>query len=233
MHGNWKLQVENGLDGYHGAFTHKSFFRIMERRTGKNVRFVGALPTSCSKAFRNGHSALDPEAKSQQPLLDRIAALPDATPLLAQLRAQVSEEEYDELVSILPGAGINVGIYPNLQFIGVHIRRIDPIAVDRTLVSVRPLLFKGVPPEFNYLRLRYHELFYGPAGFGQPDDFEMFSRVEKGLDDTEDSWLRFERGIHDESGEDDTRVGQVSDETPQRGQYRAWKQLMSADCERS
>jgi hypothetical protein len=49
------------------------------------------------------------------------------------------------------------------EIIGVHIRRIDPVSVDRTVVSVRPLLVDGAPEQVNWLRLRYHELFYGPA----------------------------------------------------------------------
>jgi nitrite reductase/ring-hydroxylating ferredoxin subunit len=228
MHGNWKLQVENGIDGYHGGFTHRSFFSVMQRRTGKSVRYASGQKSATARAFRNGHAAIDPETPSQQPLLDRIASLPDAERLLGALRSRVPAE-YDRLVSALPGTGINVGIYPNLQLIGIHLRRIEPLSVDRTVVSVRPLLAADGPPEFNRLRLRYHELFYGPAGFGQPDDFEMFSRVEQGLDDTEDDWLRFERGIDQEVTDDEQRVGHVSDETPQRGQYQAWLELMTRE----
>jgi benzoate/toluate 1,2-dioxygenase subunit alpha len=233
MHGNWKLQVENGMDGYHGGFTHRSFFSVMQRRTGKSVRYASGLKTASAKAFRNGHAAIDPETTSQQPLVDRIASLPDATRLLGDLRARVGDDECDRLVSVLPGIGINVGIFPNLQLIGIHVRRIEPVSVNRTVVSVRPLLVADAPVEFNRLRLRYHELFYGPAGFGQPDDFEMFDRVERGLDDTEDSWLRFERGIGGEEGIGEDRVGHVSDETPQRGQYRVWAQLMTREEDRS
>ena len=87
--------------------------------------------------------------------------------------------------------------------------------MSRTVVSVRPLLVQDAPPEVNWLRLRYHELFYGPAGFGQPDDFEMFERVEAGLDDTHDGWFRFERGHGREESLDDgdTSLGNVTDET--------------------
>jgi nitrite reductase/ring-hydroxylating ferredoxin subunit len=227
MFGNWKLQMENGIDGYHGRFTHRSFFGVIQARTGKDVRFASSIGTATSKAFRNGHTAIDPETPSQQPLRDRIASLPDAERLLRDLRSGVGDAEYERLVAVLPGIGINVGIFPNLQLIGIHIRRIEPVSVDRTVVSVRPLLVAGAPAEFNQLRLRYHELFYGPAGFGQPDDFEMFRRVEHGLDDTEDGWLRFERGIDREGDDPENRVGHVSDETPQRGQYRAWRDLMT------
>jgi phenylpropionate dioxygenase-like ring-hydroxylating dioxygenase large terminal subunit len=233
MNANWKLQVENGLDGYHAGFTHRSFFDVMQRRTGSSVRYASSLPTATSRAFRNGHCAIDPETKSRKPLIARVGTLPEATERLEQLRAEVGEERYEDYLTGLPGVGINIGIFPNLQLIGIHIRRIEPVAVDRTVVSVRPLLVEGAPENLNWLRLRYHELFYGPAGFGQPDDFEMFDRVETGLDAAHDGWLRFERGCGAETPSDDgdTLVGNVTDETPQRGQYRQWVALMAGQVQ--
>jgi hypothetical protein len=229
MDANWKLQLENGMDGYHAGFTHRSFFDVMQRRTGSSVRYASGLPTATSRAFRNGHCAIDPETTSRKPLVTRVATLPEAAERLAALRRDVGQDRAEDFLNGLTGAGINVGIFPNLQLIGIHIRRIEPVSVNRTIVSVRPLLVQGAPPEVNWLRLRYHELFYGPAGFGQPDDFEMFERVEAGLDDTRDSWVRFERGHGREESLDDgdTSLGNVTDETPQRGQYRQWAALMA------
>jgi hypothetical protein len=230
MGANWKLQLENGMDGYHGGFTHRSFFDVMQRRLGTSVRYASGLPTATSRAFRNGHCAIDPETTSRKPLMNRVATLPEAEERLALLRAEVGDDKYEDYLGGLTGAGINVGIYPNLQLIGIHIRRIDPVSVDQTVVSVRPLLVDGAPEQVNWLRLRYHELFFGPAGFGQPDDFEMFERVEAALGDTQDGWFRFERGYGAEQALDagETTLGNVSDETPQRGQYRQWAALMTA-----
>jgi phenylpropionate dioxygenase-like ring-hydroxylating dioxygenase large terminal subunit len=232
MGANWKLQLENGMDGYHGGFTHRSFFDVMQRRLGTSVRYASGLPTATSRAFRNGHCAIDPETTSRKPLMNRVATLPEATERLALLREEVGDDKYEDFLGGLTGAGINVGIYPNLQLIGIHIRRIDPVSVDQTVVSVRPLLVDGAPEQVNWLRLRYHELFYGPAGFGQPDDFEMFERVEAALGSTDDGWFRFERGLGAEQvvDEGDTTLGNVSDETPQRGQYKQWTALMTAQA---
>jgi phenylpropionate dioxygenase-like ring-hydroxylating dioxygenase large terminal subunit len=231
MGANWKLQLENGMDGYHAGFTHRSFFDVMQRRLGTSVRYASGLPTATSRAFRNGHCAIDPETTSRKPLMSRVATLPEAAERLALLRAEVGDDKYEDFLGGLTGAGINVGIFPNLQLIGVHIRRIDPVSVNQTVVSVRPLLADGAPEQVNWLRLRYHELFYGPAGFGQPDDFEMFERVEAALGDTQDGWFRFERGLGAEQAVDegDTTLGNVSDETPQRGQYKQWAALMTAE----
>ena len=60
-----------------------------------------------------------------------------------------------------------------------------------------------------------------------PADLEMFASNQTGLHADMD-WLELCRGIEMEdvlpSGE---RVGQHSDETPQRAFYRAWQQVMS------
>jgi hypothetical protein len=48
------------------------------------------------------------------------------------------------------------------------------------------------------------------------------------LQATAAEWLVFWRGIHDERCEaDGTRVGMPSDETPQRGIYRRYRELMA------
>ena len=59
----------------------------------------------------------------------------------------------------------------------------------------------------------------------------MFERVEAALGDTHDGWFRFERGLGAEQvvDEGDTTLGNVSDETPQRGQYKQWTALMTAE----
>ena len=86
MEANWKLQLENGMDGYHAGFTHRSFFDVMQRRLGTSVRYASGLPTATSRAFRNGHCAIDPETTSRKPLISRVATLPEAAERLALLR---------------------------------------------------------------------------------------------------------------------------------------------------
>ena len=75
--------------------------------------------------------------------------------------------------------------------------------------------------------LRSQERFYGPAGYGQADDAEVFSLNQQGLAGTALDWLILERGIEtdvlDESG--DYR-GMPASEAPQRALWREWTRLM-------
>jgi hypothetical protein len=120
-------------------------------------------------------------------------------------------------------------VWPNLELIGTQIRVIHPIAVDETEVFLYPALLKDVPDEVNAQRLREHEWFYGPAGFGQPDDVEIFERNMQGLQANLEPWLVLRRGQHREQrlADGSGRVALWSDEVTQRGQMRQWKKVMT------
>ena len=72
-------------------------------------------------------------------------------------------------------------------------------------------------------------LWASAAGFGQPDDVEVFVRCQDGLQVKGAEWLLFARGLNRErvTPEGET-VGDITDEIPQRGIYREWKRLMGA-----
>lgn len=101
--------------------------------------------------------------------------------------------------------------------------------MNRTLVDVLATTLVGVPESMNQLRLRTHEAFFGPAGFGAPDDLEMFQRVQHGLAAEQIDPLLLTRGLGREVRiEGDVIVSERSDETIQRAQYRQWARVMSA-----
>lgn len=200
--GNWKLQMENAVDGYHPNFVHQSFATIMLRVFGDRLKadftaaFSDASPAA-SRALENGHGVLD-----------------------MRVYAPFTADERN-------GGGFNISIFPNLILIGSQVRRVRPIAWNRTEVTVQPVVLKGLE-HLTESRLRTHESFYGPAGLGQPDDAEMFRRVAEGLRAKSVEWIDFSRGLGRERIEPGMRVGQVTDEVPQRGFYRMWKRLMTA-----
>ena len=227
--GNWKLQLENSMDGYHANFTHKSFFALMQQRTAQPAQYVSAQRVSDSIALQNGHAVLDQRAAAGAMLRRRLATLPEAPPAETDLASYFGIPDGEAVYNATPGPGFNLAIFPNLALVGIHVREIRPISASETEVILRPALATGVPDVLNRLRLRYHELFYGPCGFGQPDDLEMFDRVRAGLDAGSDPWIRLNRGLNREIVDDDgNHRADITDETPQRGQYRQWRRLMSA-----
>jgi phenylpropionate dioxygenase-like ring-hydroxylating dioxygenase large terminal subunit len=227
---NWKLQLENAVDGYHTSVVHRSYFEIQKRHSGKSAFHAQDTSPGKVKDLGNGHTVIDSRAAVGDSFVDRVLTSPGGPKLVAELRATYGEERMRVLASAVAGAGINLAVFPNLILLGVQIRVIKPAAVNRTFVDVLPTTLVGVPESMNRLRLRTHEAFFGPAGFGAPDDLEMFQRVQNGLAAKQVDPLLLTRGLGREVRmEGDVIVSERSDETTQRAQYRQWAKLMSAN----
>lgn len=120
-------------------------------------------------------------------------------------------------------------MFPNLYLFDTQIRVIHPITVDRTEVSLYVYALDGVPEGLNQGRYRAHERFYGPSGFGSPDDVEIFVANQTGLQARGIDWVLLSRGQHREQYLDNGEVvGHSTDEVPVRALYQEWKRLMSA-----
>src|SRR4029077_12714835 len=69
--GNWKFQMENGVDGYHPNFVHQSFFELQGKKVGHKVMKLFTESSAYqSKDLGNGHSILDmaPQRKVDRPV---------------------------------------------------------------------------------------------------------------------------------------------------------------------
>ncbi|MDO8431662.1 MAG: aromatic ring-hydroxylating dioxygenase subunit alpha [Candidatus Binatus sp.] len=229
--GNWKFQMENGVDGYHPNFVHQAFFEAQGKGFGRKVMqlFTGNSEFE-SKDLGNGHSILDMAPRHR-------SAKGPVSNLLRGATSQASSDAYSSSMirrygearteEIFAASNVNLAIFPNLLIIGVQLRMTIPVSAKRTDVHLLPTTLKGVPDEINVARLRAHESFYGSAGGGAPDDVEMFNRCSDGLRVKGAEWLELSRGIERErTGGDGVVVGHITDETPQRAFYRRWKSLM-------
>jgi phenylpropionate dioxygenase-like ring-hydroxylating dioxygenase large terminal subunit len=236
--GNWKFQLENGVDGYHPNFVHRSFFAMQPE--GATAMFNDASP-GLTRALGNGHSILDmsPLVKPPAGNGDR----PPTNPLPTDgLKPATTGDYFDQLVrawgrdralEILEQSNVNLAIFPNLLIIGVQLRTVTPVSVTETEVYQQPTTLKGVSDEMNAARLRAHEAFYGPAALGAPDDLEMFSRCSLGMRVRGHEWITFDRGLQRERFENGERLGHITDEVPQRAFYRQWHDLMAAGFDQS
>lgn len=230
--GNWKYQLENGVDGYHPNFAHRSFFRIMGERTGVEGlgSYMDGSANAESRAIGNGHSLIDQRTTASGHYAERYKASPDVDEILEKLREELPEKEIDRLLEKSTSAGFNLSVYPNLQLIGLHIREIRPQSAHETVVHYTPMAVDGVPDGINQLRLRNHELFYSAAGMGVPDDGEMFRRVNTGIK-SEVDWVLLQRGLNRETTENGITTGHITDETTQRGQWAQWLKFMTKEAE--
>ena len=230
---NWKFQVENSMDGYHGNFVHQSFFDNVRRRAGVNLTdMMTSQSLAQTRDLGNGHVMIDfrPYNKANGGRLG--AAMPTSESGRAYRDALIAKHGAARTEELLTARGTHLLVFPSLILIGVQIRVIRPIKTDDTEVFLYPTFLKGAPHELNVARLRGHEAFYGPAGGGATDDLEMFERNQIGLSARIDPWLILSRGRQQEYVDQERNiVGQITDEVTQRGIWRQWKKVMAQEID--
>ncbi len=107
-------------------------------------------------------------------------------------------------------------------------RVLRPIAVDETEIRHIALGMDGGPEIVNRERLRIHEHFQGPFGFGSPDDSEAWDRVQRGSRGAPGMPIMVNRGLGREALDSDGhRTSHVTDETGMREAYAMWKRMMT------
>jgi len=225
--GNWKIQLENTTDAYHFPLVHKSFLSSVDEQTEKMLDFVEG--PGLVEDLGNGHSVMvmipdlvDLEANLEAPIPERFAALAE------ELRAEYPEDQVRRIVRAVGGSGFNLNIFPNIACSMAFFRVLRPVSVNETEIHHAVITMDGGPAAGNRARLRMHEHFQGPMGFGTPDDSEAWERVQKGSSAGTDQWILLNRGLAKEQETADGRRSDVSAETGMRAAYRQWKKLMTA-----
>lgn len=224
--GNWKLQCENGVDGYHPNFVHQAFLESAAPDGRAMKLFHGQSPATAAD-LGNGHALLDNRPNLAAVHERALQRTEEGRELHRQLVDRLGESRARLVIQTNGGQGFNLLVFPNLLIIQNQIRVVHPRRVDLTEIDLYPTTLAGAQPALNAARLRAHESFYGPAGGGAPGDLEMFRRVTEGLKVESMEWLPILRGLHRTvSDVDEARHGHVTDEQPQRGFYRRWLEAM-------
>ncbi len=230
--GNWKLQMENSIDGYHANFTHQSYVSTLDRLSGAKVDFFSGNSKRRVRDLGMGSANIDARQVNMEH--------PQAYARLQAMQKTIwGKKYYDDLVKahgkdraeeVLIINGTHMNVFPNLVVLVGQVRTIQLVSTERTEVYLRPSLLKGAPDELNAQRMRAYEAFYTPAGGGIHDDVEMFNRVHEGLRCNQNPWLIFRRGLHREQIDNEgTANSQGTDETSQRGMWRHWKMVMQQE----
>jgi phenylpropionate dioxygenase-like ring-hydroxylating dioxygenase large terminal subunit len=228
--GNWKIQLENTTDAYHFPIVHKTFLSSLDAETENLMDVVGS--GGWVEDLGNGHSVMvmipdliDLEDNLEAPIPERFAGL--AAELAAEGRADI---EVRRIVRAVGGAGFNLNMFPNIACSMAFFRVLRPIAVDETEIQHIALGMKDGPPAANRMRLRLHEHFQGPMGFGTPDDAEGWERVQRGARAGNDLYIMLNRGAAAPEGrpEPGHDAGDASSEVGMRAAYRMWKRMMTA-----
>jgi fatty-acyl-CoA synthase len=221
---NWKMVAENETDGYHPQFVHASIFSVAESGIGE---LYGEKSIAVSRDLGHGHSENDlrPEFRKAGQPLGWFGTTADRMPdYVSRMRAAYGDGAEEILIDGSP----HVMVFPNLFIAEIQLFVIQPLAVDRTVQHVTAVQLKGAP-DMNRRMLQQTIGSVGPAGLLLADDSDMYERNQRGVQARDPEWLVLLRGLHRERrDEDGLLIGDATDEVPQRGFWRHYRELMEA-----
>ena len=239
--GNWKLQAENGVDGYHFGIVHQNYVRVLQhrgaraRRTGEDEKLRAGFDRERWGAetgwydLGHGHAAIwlniiDPPGR---PLWERRE----------ELVGRIGQARADWLLM----RQRNLFLFPNVQLMdqnSTQIRVFRPIAPDLTEVRIHCFAPRGESAAARELRIRQYEDFFNASGMATPDDLAVFESVQAGCAANGTMRQSFDRGLGRPDLPDARHVvplgvtavaagSDVQDENLYAGMYREWSRLMS------
>ncbi|MEM7250960.1 MAG: SRPBCC family protein [Pseudomonadota bacterium] len=235
--GNWKLQMENGVDGYHVSVVHRNFATTMGRRNERNsageysrtevARFSGRVRTG-GYDLGNGHSLLWAERGNPE-----VAPIHEAA---ETLRPQIGDVRWDWMC----GRGRNLFLFPNLFLMdqsSTQIRVVRPLSPERTEVTVFCIAPIGESRDARKARLSKFRDFFLMSGLATADDSVVLEETQTGAYARADRWNVYDRGLDfvTPGPDDDAKalgIAPVSSsnrfdhEAIYHGQYRQWWRLV-------
>ncbi|WP_063001727.1 aromatic ring-hydroxylating oxygenase subunit alpha [Nocardia mikamii] len=219
---NWKLLVENSIDGYHAVSTHQRYFEMVLAARGELD--PNALGESRGVDLGNGHAVMagapTTEGLFGRPLSDAGAA--ERAARFDRLRELYGDGWVDRM-----RGNRNMVIFPNLVVIdlvmGVLVRKIDPISPDYMEVTAWELAPPEEGDELRKQRLDNFLTFWGPGGLASPDDVEALETCQVGYG------ARKELGFSDISRGMNKRVNSSTDELQMRAWWRRWNELITGE----
>jgi phenylpropionate dioxygenase-like ring-hydroxylating dioxygenase large terminal subunit len=216
---NWKLMVENSIDGYHAPTVHATYIDfVRDSGGGQNP---AALGSGAGLDLGNGHAVIESQAAWARPIAYWEPFFgDDARAGIEAKRAALITRFGADRGQRMAGTFRNLLIFPNLiinDVAAITIRRVEPVTPDRVAVeawAVAPAEEAAGSPALQR-RLDSFLTFLGPGGFASPDDVEALESCQQGFTAQPGvEWSDISRGM--------TRVPRPDDEIQIRTFWRAW-----------
>jgi p-cumate 2,3-dioxygenase subunit alpha len=221
---NWKLLVENSIDGYHGLPTHQRYFAFL---TDSGVDLRGGLDNPHQQALDlgNGHAVIEYLSPFGRPIARWVPSFGELAKARIEEKQRRLEERFGaERAFRIAQCGRNLLIFPNLiinDIMAITVRAFFPTAPDYMEVNAWNLAPAEEDMEDSSLRLDNFLTFLGPGGFATPDDVEMLEACQRGFANREVEWSDISRGMMREHPS-------ISDELQIRTFWRRWHELLTA-----
>jgi p-cumate 2,3-dioxygenase alpha subunit len=215
---NWKLMVENSIDGYHGAPLHHTYFAFLASQGDDEG--AKSLKSSAARAYDlgNGHAVVDYPAPFPR-VIARWHPIfgEDAKPEIQAIRDELVERHGEERAYRMAETCRNLFVFPNLLLLdvaGLTIRTVNPVRPDYMELTAHALAAREEGPERLRRRLENFNLFLGPGGLATPDDVEALEACQEGFQATAEVYSDISRGMLRDAG--------TVDELQMRAFWREW-----------
>ena len=241
--GNWKLMLENHLDGAHPAWVHASSVAVArnapdpggERYSDIAVRQMrqNGAPDVVWEATGiwttpRGHGYMGDYHDDDRLVVGLGNPVFDA--YRAQLIERLGDEEADRILRVTLW---NTIIYPNCSFMSQfrQLRIIHPLAVDRSVVHTYSFRMPKAPAQMFRDTVAFANVVNGTGSWVLTDDLEVYERIQRGLNSAAPEWVYIGRGYGRDVDERGTQRGATgTSEVFIRGQMRAWLDYMTRDA---
>jgi benzoate/toluate 1,2-dioxygenase alpha subunit len=199
--GNWKLQAENGIDGYHFTTVHANYVGILQKRI-KEAQSKGRAD-AVKAAFNEETANLNKILNGCYDLGQGHALIWIDFPLPQNRPNWERREEITQRVGEVRAQWIlnrqrNLLLFPNVQLMdqaSTQIRVFRPLAPDLTEVKIYCVGAKGESAEARERRIRQYEDFFNATGMATPDDLAEFEGCAKGYEARTTPVQGYERGM--------------------------------------
>jgi phenylpropionate dioxygenase-like ring-hydroxylating dioxygenase large terminal subunit len=242
--GNWKLMIENHLDGAHPAWVHASsvavargapepgkpgeehYYDIAVRQMRQNGapdavwEAIGMWTTPRGHGYMGDYHSDDRlVAGMGNPVFDEYRK---------RLIKHVGEKEADRILRVTLW---NTIVYPNCSFMSQfrQLRIIHPIAVDRSIVYTYSFRMKDAPAQMFRDTVAFANVVNGTGSWVLTDDLEVYERLQRGLSSGAVDWVYVGRG-HGRDVDEGGGVRRGATGTSEvfiRAQFAAWLGYMS------
>ena len=241
--GNWKLQAENSVDGYHVSTVHRVFANTIAARESKGEytgigrtesgRVAGARVSSAQYDLGNGHMAIWAQHTT-----------PEVRPIW-EARERLARDLDPAQLDWILNRGRNLYLFPNVMLMdnpSTQIRVVKPLAADRADVTVYCVAPRGESDRARAGRLRKFEDFYLTSGMATSDDIAALESTHEGAGAADAKWNDFNRGLDqmtEGADEDARRLGfepaasaaNWDHEIIYHGFYRQWQRMLNGDAQ--
>ncbi|MET7640778.1 aromatic ring-hydroxylating dioxygenase subunit alpha [Streptomyces sp. NPDC005438] len=224
LEANWKLLVENSVDGYHAKSVHHTYFEMM-LELGQTPPMLGDAstngvpPAGLGTEFGNGNATLMYPGNGLPLANDHVRSS------LAAMRERAVERFGESYATAVFNLARNSVYFPSFVMIdlnfGMILRTIHPLGPARTEVSSWHIAPRGLDEESLRYRVDNALTFWGPAGLATPDDVEALEQAQRGFGARREmAWSDISKGMG-------KKRPAANDELQMRAWWRQWNRSMT------